>query len=593
MENTSLFGGVKWRFLSNSFQKLMSFTLNQLLIQFTSPETLGIVSIQLELLLSTVLFLSREGIRMATLRTPIHDHDKDYTKIINISWLPSIIVIFFIFHLFIFRIFSISTTTHPNELSEIVVTLYCVGALLESIGEPWYNMYQHNLIYHPRVSAEMSAVLGKSIITFILIAILNSGIYGYGVGQFVYEIIYLLTLISFSSSIQFNQKKATVYDFFPKYQLSISFDSQKFIEKTVSVSLLHSALTITGSSLLKHILTEADKIVLTLFFSSYDQGIFAFANNYGSLIARLVFMPIEDSTRLSFASIMNDIRSISSQNHTYSPIEFRMLLNQKYHDLLYFSSLLQMISLFGMIFVIFGPPYVRVAVILFLKSSWRNEEVIQTLCFYCLYIFILGVNGISEGFVQTTCNEKDFKYTNHSYLFSTITYTVTAYLFSRSLGSRGLVLASCFSMLIRIIFNFRYIHGFFTSPYNTLHTYVSNNDEKQLTSSQDSNSIFSELKFCTNNDIIEIIKSMKYSSPILELINSITLSFGLTIFLIVLSLHYSSTIYYNSDQSLKSAIQHISVGLAAIIIFIIVLLNQSFVQNNKLMKATLKKLKLI
>ena len=51
------------------FTRLLTFALNQALLRFLSPSVLGLASIQLELLSSTVLFLSREAIRCALLRT--------------------------------------------------------------------------------------------------------------------------------------------------------------------------------------------------------------------------------------------------------------------------------------------------------------------------------------------------------------------------------------------------------------------------------------------------------------------------------------------------------------------------------------------
>jgi Rft protein len=63
--------GVRWIFIINVAQRLITFVLNQLMISFTSPEIFGLAAISFELLLSTLLFLSREGIRLACLREEI------------------------------------------------------------------------------------------------------------------------------------------------------------------------------------------------------------------------------------------------------------------------------------------------------------------------------------------------------------------------------------------------------------------------------------------------------------------------------------------------------------------------------------------
>jgi len=59
------FGGASWFFFSNVIQKLCSLTLNQLLLRYTSPETFGTFAVQLELLLSCLLILSRFVLRLS------------------------------------------------------------------------------------------------------------------------------------------------------------------------------------------------------------------------------------------------------------------------------------------------------------------------------------------------------------------------------------------------------------------------------------------------------------------------------------------------------------------------------------------------
>lgn len=48
--------------------RLLTFSLNQALVRLTTPEALGLATIQFEVLLNTILFLSREGIRGALVR---------------------------------------------------------------------------------------------------------------------------------------------------------------------------------------------------------------------------------------------------------------------------------------------------------------------------------------------------------------------------------------------------------------------------------------------------------------------------------------------------------------------------------------------
>ena len=49
--------------------RLLTFILNQTLVRVASPEALGTASIQFEVLINTVLFFSREGVRGGLSRT--------------------------------------------------------------------------------------------------------------------------------------------------------------------------------------------------------------------------------------------------------------------------------------------------------------------------------------------------------------------------------------------------------------------------------------------------------------------------------------------------------------------------------------------
>lgn len=79
-----LFSGAKWFMFVNIIQRVITFALNQSMISWTTPEVFGMAAISLELLLSTLLFLSREGIRMACIRETIVTAD-ERQRVVNVS----------------------------------------------------------------------------------------------------------------------------------------------------------------------------------------------------------------------------------------------------------------------------------------------------------------------------------------------------------------------------------------------------------------------------------------------------------------------------------------------------------------------------
>lgn len=91
MNTASASRGVRWILLFNVFQKLLTFSMNQVIVRLSSPEVFGIAAVQLELLLSTLLFLSREGIRLALLRSVVSNR-RELQQFVNMSWLPATLV---------------------------------------------------------------------------------------------------------------------------------------------------------------------------------------------------------------------------------------------------------------------------------------------------------------------------------------------------------------------------------------------------------------------------------------------------------------------------------------------------------------------
>lgn len=68
-------------------------------------------------------------------------------------------------------------------------------------------------------------------------------------------------------------------------------------------------------SFLKQILTEGERYIMTFFsvLSFGDQGVYDIVNNLGSMVARFVFLPIEESFYIFFANILERGRGVHKQ----------------------------------------------------------------------------------------------------------------------------------------------------------------------------------------------------------------------------------------------------------------------------------------
>lgn len=378
-----------------------------------------------------------------------------------------------------------------KEVHFDVVLMYCSGALLEVMGEPWVNVFQTASMYGPRLKAETMAVFVRSVVTFIAVVGFSLGVRGFGYAQIAYGATHFLTLLMFSRSFEVEGVSCSLSDFLPRLISSCDGDSGKQKRtrvkndnKLIDLRTAGVAFTATFSSLLKHLLTEADKISLSLTTSTYNQGIFAVANNYGSLVARLIFLPIEESSRTTFSAMASDLQGKSvpylqknsSVNSVVSksskegvsilpPVtsagsDFSRLLAME--DLLVM--LLQIVSTLGVFFLIFGPLYSRVVVQLLFSKGYQSEESVRTLAAVCVNVIFLALNGVLEAFVQAAAPPSAFKRVNMGFIIGSVVYILCVGVLIRTLGTCGLVLAGSLSMIVRISTSCIIIRDMFASP---------------------------------------------------------------------------------------------------------------------------------
>jgi oligosaccharide translocation protein RFT1 len=135
--------------------RLLTFVLNQALFRLASPQAYGTAAIQFELILSTILFLSREGVRNALLRawprnitihtqgsTSNNDHAPALT---NLSALPIILGIpVSLATAVAYTTFS-SHDVRRQPHFHVALFAYVFAALIELFSEPMHNRYVDNL----------------------------------------------------------------------------------------------------------------------------------------------------------------------------------------------------------------------------------------------------------------------------------------------------------------------------------------------------------------------------------------------------------------------------------------------------------------
>jgi oligosaccharide translocation protein RFT1 len=231
--------------------------------------------------------------------------------------------------------------------------------------------------------------------------------------------------------------------------------------------LLHLSGAMTAQSVVKHFLTEGDKFLISRLSPLADQGGFAVASNYGasnccfrtvpycpthchtgSLVARIVFQPIEESSRVFFAKSL----STPSSSREEEKLALKTALQLLSTILLLFTHLL-------LLFVTFIPPYLPLATALVLPPRYLQTSAPSILRTYRFYLPVMAFNGILEAFFASVCTPSDLKAQSYMMVAASVSMVATAIGGSGLLGmgDTAIVWANMVSMAVRALYAWKFV----------------------------------------------------------------------------------------------------------------------------------------
>ncbi|KAI0823845.1 Rft-1-domain-containing protein [Trametes gibbosa] len=431
------------------FSRVVTFVLNQALVRLVSPQVFGTTSIQFELLLSTILFLSREGVRNALLRAPpsadpSQDRATTSRLISNISILPILLGVPMaaFSSLAYLGTSSAATSSQPHFRSSVV--LYVFAAFFELLSEPMYIRTQNELKFHVRVRAEGTAVVLKTVTTFIVLvsAPEDWALIAFALGQTIYG---LTILVSFAIACRDD------LGFRPKQVIIMKGDRTESL--LFEPALFKLSVAMTGQSVVKHFLTEGDKFLISRLSPLADQGGYAVAANYGSLIARIVFQPVEETARVFFSKTLPSPTEGKTTDHQ---VALRTAATVLYTLLLAFSHLL-------LLAITFGPPYLSLAVSIILPHKYLATSAPSILKVYVYYIPMMAFNGVLEAFFASAASPIDLRAQSRWMLIFSGAFIAAAVGLARGLGmgDSGLVWANVANLALRAAYAWAFVRRFF------------------------------------------------------------------------------------------------------------------------------------
>jgi oligosaccharide translocation protein RFT1 len=398
--------------------------------------------VQLDLVLTTVLFVSREGFRLALTRnlskSDTAGDSADESPFWNVAWcsVPAatfVSLLALIWHLLIAQ-------RESDDIDFYVAgILYCLACCVEGCAEPAVLCSLRQLNAATKASAEGTATLVKTLTTVLVMRNLahrslesSWPVTAFGVAQLAYAVIYAGVLYTST----WTQLRG------PRWR-------RFWTLSPLDRSAFYLVLVFTLQGVFKHLLTEGDRIVLTTLSGAYDQGVYAMGAAYGGLAARLLLQPIEENARLLWSRLA-----------VPSPSAPQLYDLQQSYTLL-----VKLVMYIGFVFSFVGVNYTSVLLNLLAGRKWgSNPEAVRVLSSFCVYTSFLAWNGTTEAFVYAVASSgTQMGRLGAVHTLIACVFAAAASAAVTQYGTVGLVAANCMAMLFRSLYSVAFAARYFSN----------------------------------------------------------------------------------------------------------------------------------
>ena len=476
-----------------------------MLLRFLSPQTLGVAT-QLELFSISTLYFARESIRVAITRQggkedqeskqdgsdgtapsrvdkrpqssklaqdpgagskdkfsknlfkdsrPMSTTPRRIQEVVNISWIAVNlgVALTFLFEWLYVQRADAAVLATPHIMTSLHINGLAV--IIELLNEPCFAISQQEMMYGTRASAEMQATFSRCLVTCATAVVgsrygIDVGVLPFAFGQLIYAIVINLSYFFRVVSV----RKEGVLSLLPAPVRGTG----EFIPST----LFSLACTFYGQSLFKQLLTSGDQYLIATLTSLASQGAYALASNYGSLLARVLFQPLEESSRALFARLMPPTSDLfHDPGADLSSEKLTAAADGTTQATSYLARLLHAYLILGILAFALGPPLSSPALGLVAGSRWSQTEAPLVLASYCYYIPLLALNGVLEAFVAAVATPAQLRTQSlwmvaFSLLFACSGFVVLG---QWDMGARGLVLSNAVTMAGRIGWSFSFVQA--------------------------------------------------------------------------------------------------------------------------------------
>ena len=253
----------------------------------------------------------------------------------------------------------------------------------------------------------------------------------------------------------------------------MSSSSSKHILSYLPRASTQVARNLYAQSGLKFLLTQGDAYMMAAFSDISTLGVYSLASNYGALLARMVFQPVEESSRGILAGLLtqhvDNAPTAAAEEPAEKPVtrstqaepgqpDAELLSARKY--------LVTVLRLYGILsvgLVTLLPAFAPILLTVVAGARWSHTEAPQVLGLYAYYLPLLAFNGILEAFVAATASPSQLRRQNMAMVGFTAGFVGAAFLILRvgDGGAKGVVGANAVNMAMRILWSYSYVSRWF------------------------------------------------------------------------------------------------------------------------------------
>ncbi|XP_018047802.1 PREDICTED: protein RFT1 homolog [Atta colombica] len=443
------------------FCRCVTFVLNAFVVRHVGQAILGVINVRLLLLESMILFLSREPFVKACL-TNTAEHN--WAQVINLLWLtvPICIVMSFLFgYIWLFLLSTTEILPPYYTFAVWAVGLSCIIELSSLVVQLVASAF---LFVRLKIILDTIMIIIRTM-TFVPLILYypENALLAFGIAQLVAAIFYTTSHYAYfhyhiktlnksqkrRMSLKDNSNEYVIREF-PFHTIEDFLPCQlKNNDSYFDTKLTNLTWSFFRQGILKQILTEGERLIMTIMpvLTFTEQGVYEIVNNMGSLAARFIFRPIEDSGYFYFTQMVKRDKTISDQN----PVKVQESVNVLTH-------LCSVVTCIGLVVLVFGQSYSSLLLWLYGGSKLILPLPVLLLRAHCLAVLLLGINGVTECYTNATADNVTINKSNLIMVYQSITFLGASYLFAIWFGPVGFILGNCVNMGLRIIHSVIFIN---------------------------------------------------------------------------------------------------------------------------------------